>query len=80
LERGLFSPFAVNYFGQLNVAVPDHREYPIFCYQKRDNTGPGVFRFGGLPMVVVLMPRRDDDKAPKDWPAWVTKEKAEQAA
>ena len=74
LERGLFSPFAVNYFGQLNLAVPNHREHPIFCYQKRDNHGPGVFRFGGIPMVVVLMPCRDDDKAPKDWPAWMKKE------
>lgn len=74
LERGLFSPFAVNYFGQLNVAVPDYREYPIFCYQRRDKPGPGVFRFGGLPMVVVLMPRRDDDKAPQEWPAWTKKE------
>jgi hypothetical protein len=81
LERGLFSPFAVNYFGQLNLAVPDHREYPIICYQKRDdNSSPGVFRFGGLPMVVVLMPRRDDDKTPKDWPAWMVKEQKEQAA
>ena len=81
LERGLFSAFAVNYFGQLNVAIPNDREYPIVCYQKRGDDGsPGVFRFGDLPMIVVLMPRRDDNKVPKAWPAWTVKEKKEQAA
>jgi hypothetical protein len=82
LERGLFSPFAVNYFGGLHRAVPNDREYPIFCYQNRDNLGgPGVFRFGGLPeFVVVLMPRRDTDKGEMAWPTWMPAEKIEAAA
>lgn len=77
LERGLFSPFGVNYLAELYRAVPNDREYPLFCYQNRDTPGPGVFRFGGLPgLVAVLMPRRDADKESKDWPAWMQKEPA----
>ena len=74
LERGLFSPFAVNYFAELYRAVPRHREYPLFCYQSRDG-GPGIFRFGNMPeLLVVLMPRKDDDKEVRGWPAWMKKE------
>jgi len=78
LERGLFSPFASNYFTDLYRAVPNDREYPLFCYQNRDDIGgPGIFRFGGMPeLVVALMPRRDGDKEIKDWPTWMKKEKA----
>jgi len=80
LERGLFSAFAVNYFAELYRAVPNQREHPLFCYQNRAE-GPGVFRFGDLPgLVVVLMPRRDDHKEVKQWPAWMVKEPKEQAA
>lgn len=74
LERGLFSAFAPNYFAELYKAVPDQHEHPLFCYQSRDG-GPGVFRFGGMPgLLAVLMPRKDDDKEVKDWPAWMQKE------
>jgi DNA polymerase III beta subunit, central domain len=74
LERGLFSAFAPNYFAELYKAVPDQGEHPLFCYQSRAG-GPGVFRFGGMPgLVALLMPRTDDDKEVKGWPAWMQKE------
>lgn len=74
LERGLFSAFAPHYFAELYRAVPDQREHALFCYQSRAG-GPGVFRFGGMPgLLALLMPRKDDDKEEKDWPAWMQKE------
>lgn len=80
LERGLFTPFAVNYLAELYRAVPNQHEYPLFCYQDREG-GPGVFRYGGMPeLLVALMPRKDSDKEVKGWPAWMTKEPAEKAA
>lgn len=80
LERGLFSPFAPNYLAELYRAVPDQGQHPLYCYQDRAG-GPGVFRFGGMPeLLVVLMPRRDDDNEVKEWPAWMKKEEVEKAA
>jgi hypothetical protein len=74
LQRGLFSAFAPHYLASLHEAVPDESEHPLFCYQERDSKkAPAVFRFGGMPqMIVVLMPRSDSDAAPADWPKWMT--------
>lgn len=73
LERGLFSPVAVQYLSALHRAVPNEREHPLFCYQQpNDPAKPIVFRFGNLPnLVIVLMPRKDFDKEPKEWPEWM---------
>lgn len=73
LERGLYSPFAAEYFSALYRAVPDQREHPLFCYQCHDHSSPGIFRFGGMPgLILALMPRRDADKEIEGWPAWMT--------
>lgn len=76
LERGIFSAIATVYLASLHKAVPDMREHALFCYHNRtDSEKPVVFRFGNMPeLVVALMPRRDGDAEPKDWPQWMQPE------
>lgn len=78
LEPGLFGPFMAKYLSRLHEAVSNQSWHALFCYHSRENpVSPAVFRFGNMPeFVAALMPRLDTHTEPKDWPAWMTKEKA----
>lgn len=82
LEPGLFAPIGVHYFAGLRDAIPNDRDYPLFCYHRRAASEKAmVFRFGNMPdLVVAVMPRRDTERAPSGWPKWMAPPAKENAA
>lgn len=81
LELGIFSPVSPYYLARLQEAIPRERNHPLFAYHARNQLEKAVvFRVGNMPLVICLMPRRDPEAEPKEWPAWMKPAQQEAAS
>lgn len=81
LKPGISVPVSAIYLSSLHEAAPGDG-HPLFCYQQRGaKLSPVIFRFGGIPeLVIALMPRSDGEAAVGDWPKWMLPKPSKEAA